>query len=77
MSVETLKAEFLKLSDDEQSEFRSFILSILEEGDDFELSEEQKAQLDQRWNDIEMGKIITFSAEEVDAEIMNRYGLKN
>ncbi len=77
MSVETLKAEFLKLSDDEQSEFRSFILSILEEDDDFELTEEQKAQLDQRWNDIEMGKVVTLSAEEVDAEIMNRYGLKN
>ena len=77
MSVETLKAEYLKLSDDEQSEFRSFILSILEEEDDLELTEEQKAQLDQRWNDIEMGKVFTLSAEEVDAEIMGRYGLKN
>lgn len=77
MSVETLKAEYLKLSDDEQSEFRNFILSILEEGDDFELTEEQKVQLDQRWNDIEMGKVVTLSAEEVDAEIMSRYGLKN
>ena len=75
MSVETLKAEYLKLSDDEQSEFRSFILSILEEEDDLELTEEQKAQLDQRWNDIEMGKVFTLSAEEVDAEIMGRYGL--
>lgn len=75
MSVETLKEEYLKLSDNEQSEFRNFILSILEEGDDFELTEEQKAQLDQRWNDIEMGKVVTLSAEEVDAEIMSRYGL--
>ena len=77
MSVETLKEEFLKLSDDEQVEFKNFIFSMLEDEDEFDLDEEQKAILDQRWNEIEAGKIMTIPGEEVEAEIMQRYGFKN
>jgi putative addiction module component (TIGR02574 family) len=43
--------------------------------DDFELSDEQKAELDRRWEEIENGTAELFTGEQISKELKEKYGI--
>jgi len=43
--------------------------------DDFELSDEQKADLDQAWSEIENGTAELFTGEQISKELQEKYGI--
>ena len=43
--------------------------------DDFELSAEQKADLDQAWAEIENGTAELYTGEQISKELKEKYGI--
>ncbi len=43
--------------------------------DEFELSDEQKAELDRRWAEIEDGTAELFTGEQISKELKEKYGI--
>ena len=52
---------------------KSILDSIGEDGD-FELTEEQKQEVDRRWKEVEHGTARLYSIEEVTRRINKKYG---
>jgi putative addiction module component (TIGR02574 family) len=77
MSTSILE-EVSKLTRLEKIELARFLFEEIaseEAEDDFELSDEQKAELDRRWAEIEDDSADFFSGEEFSKEIKERYGI--
>lgn len=79
MSLEVLKAEGLKLERAERTELVHFLIDTLLENeapeDDFELSEELKALLDERLAAFENGTVVLIPGEEAERQIAEKYGI--
>ena len=43
--------------------------------DEFELSDEQKAELDRRWAEIENGTAELYTGEQISKELKEKYGI--
>lgn len=50
------------------------ILDSIGEDEDFELTEEQKQEVDRRWKEVEAGTAKLYTMEEVTARISKKYG---
>lgn len=64
MTIQVLKEELLKLSKAQQIEVMHFMVEVIA-SDDFELSEEWKAELDKREEALEKGNSVGRSAKDV------------
>jgi putative addiction module component (TIGR02574 family) len=70
--------EVAKLTRLEKIELARFLFEEIaneEAEDDFELSDEQKADLDQAWAEIESGTAELFTGEEISKELKEKYGI--
>lgn len=77
MSTNILE-EVSKLTRLEKIELTRFLFEEIaneEADDDFELSDEQKAELDRRWAEIENDSADFCSGEEFSKELKERYGI--
>ncbi|PHN00920.1 addiction module protein [Flavilitoribacter nigricans] len=80
MTVESLKAESLKLDKAGRKELAYFLLeSIIETDEDFalELSPEQQAELERRMEAFEKGEMTFTPAKEVLSRIRGKHGLQH
>ncbi len=74
----TIIEEVAKLSKLEKIELAKYLLDEVakyEFEDDFELSEEQKEELDQRWEEIENGTTELATVEEISKKLKEKYGI--
>jgi len=74
----SLIEEVAKLTRFEKIELARFLFEEIaneEAEDDFELSDEQKADLDQAWAEIENGTAELFTGEEISKELKEKYGI--
>lgn len=68
--------EISKLTKSEKLELARYILEeISKEEEDFELTPQQKAELDQYWEEIENGTAELQSGEQISDELNKRYGI--
>jgi putative addiction module component (TIGR02574 family) len=73
MSVEAIKAEITKLSHHQKVEMMHFLVDEVAGGEEeFELTEEMKAELDRREAAIKNGTARLFTWEEVKSSIQQR-----
>lgn len=76
-AAETILSNLLTLSEEDRLEIadrlQSSVYGAAEEAEDTELSEEMKATLDRRWEEIESGKVECRDAFEVLAELRAKY----
>jgi putative addiction module component (TIGR02574 family) len=78
MSTNILE-EVSKLTRHEKIELARFLfeeIASYEAEDEFELSDEQKADLEEAWAEIENGTAELYSGEEISKELNERYGVK-
>lgn len=74
----TIIEEVAKLTKLEKIELARYLLDEVakdELEDDFELSVEQKAELDRRWEEIENGTAELVTGEEISKELKEKYGI--
>jgi len=74
----TILDEISKLTKLEKIELIRFLLDEItkeELEEDFELSDEQKAELDQAWAEIENGTAELFTGEQISKELKEKYGI--
>ena len=77
MSTSILE-EVSKLTRLEKIELARFLFEEIaneEAEDDFELSDEQKVELDRRWAEIEDGTVELFTGEQISKELKEKYGI--
>jgi len=77
MSTSILE-EVSKLTKLEKIELARFLFDEItkeELDDEFELSDEQKAELDRRWAEIEDGTAELFTGEQISKELKEKYGI--
>ena len=70
--------EISKLTRLEKLELARYLLDELikdEREEEVELSEEQKAELDKRWAEIEDGTAELFTGEQISKELKEKYGI--
>lgn len=70
--------EISKLTRLEKLELARYLLDELikdEREEEFELSDEQKAELDRRWAEIEDGTAELFTGEQISKELKEKYGI--
>lgn len=70
--------EISKLTRLEKIELIRFLLNEIskEESDDaFELSDDQKAELERRWAEIENGTAELYTGEKISKELKEKYGI--
>lgn len=74
----TIIEEVAKLTKLEKIELARYLLDEVakdELEDDLELSVEQKAELDRRWEEIENGTAELITGEEFSKELKEKYGI--
>jgi putative addiction module component (TIGR02574 family) len=74
----TIIEEVAKLTKLEKIELARYLLdevAKVELEDDFELSDDQKAELDRRWEEIENGTAELVTGEEISKELKEKYGI--
>ncbi|AEE52854.1 hypothetical protein Halhy_5026 [Haliscomenobacter hydrossis DSM 1100] len=77
MSTSILE-EVSKLTRLEKIELARYLFKEIaneEAEDDFELSDEQKADLDQAWAEIENGTAELYTGEQISKELKEKYGI--
>ena len=77
MSTSILE-EVSKLTRLEKIELARFLFEEIaneEAEDDFELSAEQKVELDRRWAEIEEGTAELFTGKQISKELKEKYGI--
>lgn len=77
MSTSILE-EVSKLTKLEKIELARYLFDEItkeELDDEFELSDEQKAELDRRWVEIEDGTAELFTGEQISKELKEKYGI--
>jgi putative addiction module component (TIGR02574 family) len=70
--------EISKLTRLEKLELARYLLDELikdEKEEAFELSYEQKAELDRRWAEVENGTAEVFTSEQINKELKEKYGI--
>lgn len=70
--------EISKLTKLEKLELARYLLDELikdEREEEFELSDEQKVELDRRWAEIEDGTAELFTGEQISKELKEKYGI--
>ena len=70
--------EISKLTKLEKLELARYLLDELikdEREEEFELSDEQKAELDRRWTEVEDGTAELFTGEQISKELKEKYGI--
>jgi putative addiction module component (TIGR02574 family) len=78
MSTNILE-EVSKLTKHEKIELARFLfeeIATYANEDEFELSDEQKVELDQAWAEIENGTAELYSGGDISKELNERYGVK-
>ena len=74
----TLLEEVSKLSKLEKIELARYLFDEItkeELEDEFDLTAEQKADLDQGWAEIENGTAELYTGEEISKELKEKYGI--
>lgn len=74
----TIIDEVSKLTKLEKIELARYLFDEItkeELDDEFELSNEQKAELDRRWSEIENGTAELFTGEQISKELKEKYGI--
>lgn len=70
--------EISKLTKLEKLELARYLLDELikdEREEEFELSDEQKVELDRRWAEVEDGTAELFTGEQISKELKEKYGI--
>ncbi len=70
--------EISKLTRLEKLELARYLLDeLIQDGreEEFELSEEQKVELDRRWAEVEDGTAELFTGERISKELKEKYGI--
>ena len=70
--------EISKLTRLEKLELARYLLDeLIKAGreEEFELSDEQKAELDRRWAEVENGTAELFTGEQISKELKEKYGI--
>ena len=76
MTIESLKVESLKLDKGARKELAYFIIdSLLQEGEELELSPEQKTILDERLDAFTNNRMEFIPSENVIERIRQKHGL--
>lgn len=76
-TIETLKAETVKLSKLEKLEFMQFLLEALStEERALALTSEQESTLRRRREEVKSGKVQPVPAQQVKAKLVKKYGLQ-
>ena len=74
----TIIDEVSKLTKLEKIELARYLFDEItkeELDDEFELSDEQKAEIDRRWAEIENGTAELFTSEQIRKEHKEKYGI--
>ena len=74
----TILEEISKLTKLEKIELIRFLLNEIskeELDDEFELSDDQKAELDRSWAEIENGTAELYTGEQITKELKEKYGI--
>jgi len=72
-AVESIVTQAMQLSEEERGEIVDLLAGSLQPED--ELSDEMKATLDRRWEEIESGKVKCIPHEEVMARLRTKLGV--
>ncbi|MBL7798456.1 MAG: addiction module protein [Saprospiraceae bacterium] len=76
-TIETLKAETVKLSKLEKLEFMQFLLEVLStEERALALTSEQERTLHRRLEELQSGRVQPVPAPQVKAKLVKKYGLQ-
>ena len=70
MSVEALFEQYSEMSSSDQERF------LLMVGNDDELSEEWRAEIDRRWEAYKSGKVEPIDGMEMERRLASKYGLQ-
>ncbi|SKA95270.1 putative addiction module component, TIGR02574 family [Prosthecobacter debontii] len=77
-TAESILSNLLTLSEEDRLEIADRLQSSVYgppgESEDVELSDEMKATLDRRWEEIESGKVECIPHEQVMAKLKAKYG---
>lgn len=74
MTLEAIKAEFEKLSLEEKKDFLNFAYAITDEAME-KLSPAWEAEIEHRINAFEDGKATTYTWQEVQLKINEKFGI--
>ena len=77
MTLDALKSEVLKLKKEELFEFAQFLFETIKKkkvSSDSELSPEWKAEILNRWKEIESGKVELFTLDQIQSDINKEFG---
>jgi len=72
-TAEKLKSQLAQLAGEDRAELAYFLIRSLDEEPETGVQAAWEAELEQRWQEMESGKVAGAPAEEVFAELRKKY----